>query len=103
MSKPEFEPEYYLAQIDLMTERYSSVLKSWGMSWERFFDPVERRLSGRDYYKWVFLCGLDPVLREASLLQGKKQRHEFLAESSRKRLMDICLDDDRLGFFLKNI
>lgn len=103
MRQPEFEPEFYAEQINLMLARYSRVFESWGMSWDRFFDPVVSRLDGRRYFEWVFLCGLDPVLREASAIEGKRERSEFLTESNRRRLMDICLDDDRTGFFLRNV
>lgn len=103
MKTPEFEPDFYLAQIDQMVGRHRGILASWGMNWDRFYDPVLRRIGGRRYFEWVFLCGLDPILREASALSGKSARSEFLTESSRRRLMDICLDDERTESYLRGI
>ena len=103
MSKPDFEPDYYTIQIELMKSRFELLFSSWGLRWDKFYRNIESRIGHKKYYEWVFLCGLDPVISEAGRIEGKKAKMDFLTESSKGRLLDICLPDDRVDFFLRNL
>ena len=103
MNTPEFEKSFYDIQIELMCERYSSVFRKWNMKWESFFSMVSVKLKGNPYKTWIFLFGLEPVLRECGRIKNRSDRVSALKSTTQKRLMDLTKGDDDIRFYINNI
>lgn len=103
MNTPEFEKSFYEVQIGLMCERYSSLFRKWNMRWDSFFSMVSTKLRGNPYKTWIFLFGLEPVLRDCGKIGDRADRVSSLKLNTQKRLMALTKGDDDIRFYINNI
>jgi hypothetical protein len=46
---------------------------------------------------------LEPILKECRTKSSKKEKLQYLTETSKKRIYTITKDDDKIKFFLRNL
>lgn len=100
---PEFEKEYYERQIECMSERYKKIFASLKINWTKFYKFISFKLNESTFRIWIFLCGLEPILKECRTKSSKKEKLQYLTETSKKRIYTITKDDDKIKFFLRNL
>lgn len=103
MITPEFDKEYYEKQIKFMSKRYDKIFKSWKINWNKFLKSISKSLNNNTFRIWIFLFGLEPILVQCGFKSNKKERIDFLQESSKKRIYELIKNDEKIKFFLKNI
>lgn len=103
MITPEFDKEYYEIQVKNMCQRYEQVFKAWKINWNKFYKFISGKLNNNTFRIWIFLFGLEPILKDCGFKPDKKQKLEFIQESSKKRIYQIIKDDEKMKFYLKNI
>lgn len=103
MITPEFEKEYYDKQIILMSKRYKNMFHLQKLNWNSFLKYVKSKLNDNSYRLWIFLCGLDSVLKDCATKKTKAEKMKLLNASSKIRIFKITKDDEEIDFFLKNI
>ena len=59
LENPEYEPEFYKAQNELMVSRYSIVFSKLKINWDKYYSWVCKELNYNEYLIWVFLCGIE--------------------------------------------
>lgn len=89
MNDPEFEPEFYQNQINLMCERYSVIFKSWGINWEKFYEESKNKLRYRQYWIWIYLCEIETFIQKETKNKNKKSIFEKLEKESNFRIQKI--------------
>jgi hypothetical protein len=67
LQSPDFEPEFYLAQNEMMCRRYMARFKEWGIRWSPYISDVRKRLCDKPYWIWVFLTGFERFLQTRGL------------------------------------
>ena len=90
MNDPEFEPEFYSKQINLMCERYSVIFKSWGIKWEKFYEEARKKLKYRQYWIWIYLCGIETFVQKEIKNKNKNNIIEKLEKESNFRIQKIA-------------
>ncbi|MEI7486260.1 MAG: hypothetical protein WCJ72_02410 [Chryseobacterium sp.] len=100
---PEFDKEFYTTQVEQMCARYEKIFKIWKLNWIKFYNFVSSKLNNNTYRIWIFLFGLEPIIKSCNFKPSKKEKLDFLQENSKKRIYQIIKDDEKIKFFLKNI
>lgn len=103
MITPEFEKEFYEKQIKEMSLRYEQVFKAWKMNWNKFYKFFSSKLDNNTFRIWIFLFGLEPIMKKCGFKPNKNEKIKFIQESSKKRIYQIIKDDEKIKFYLKNI
>jgi len=103
MNTPEFDKEYYDRQIIFMCKRYKKIFSLWKINWSKFYKFASLKLNENSYRVWIFLCGLDTILKDCAFKLDKKEKIKFIQESSKNRIFQIIKEDDKIKFYLKNI
>ena len=98
MITPEFDKQYYEDQISNMCQRYSLIFKGWGINWNKYYKNISSKLNLNIYRIWIFLFGLEPILKQCGFKMTKKEKTEYLLESSKKRIYDLIKDDEKIKF-----
>lgn len=89
LAKPEFEPEFYLEQIEIMSTRYSKLFSIWKLSWKKYFEYVSKSLRNNPYWIWVYLCGFEKFIKEQSSEQENRRKRLYKDADSRiARIID---------------
>lgn len=101
MQEPEFEPEFYAKQISMMEERYEKIFQAWDVNWGKYYTQVCKKLRNRQYWIWIFLCGLETFVQDdAGKTKGKKQR---LVKDTIRRIRRIVGDSFRIEEYIKSL
>ena len=101
MQEPEFEPEFYAKQISMMEERYARIFQIWGVNWDGYYEQVCKKLRNRQYWIWIFLCGLETfVQNDAGKASDKKKR---LVKDTKRRLRRIIGDSFEVEEYIKSL
>lgn len=64
LDSPEYEPEFYINQIDSMEKRYCIIFKKNKLSWKKYYKEVRELLQEKSYWIWVYLVGLEKFIQE---------------------------------------
>ena len=64
MNGPDYEIDFYIEQNKFMLARYEAIFKSYRLPWKTYISKVNFKLRNNQYFLWIFLCGLEPLLRE---------------------------------------
>lgn len=90
-SEPDFEPDFYKNQIDLMCERYQLIFKKWKINWDKFYEEVRRKLKYRQYWIWVYLCGIETFIQKENKNKNSNSKNilEKLEKESNFRIQKI--------------
>lgn len=101
LEDPEFEPEFYSKQIAMMQDRYAIIFKSWNINWEKYYTYVSEKLRNRQYWIWVFLCGLEKFVQE----DGWKStdRRTKLYRDADNRIIRIIGDSFKVEEYIKSL
>ena len=92
LENPEFEPEFYSKQISMMENRYSKIFKNWGINWEKYYTEVRYELRNRQYWIWVYLCGLEKFIQESGwIADNRKSKQKKDAENRIRRIIGDSL------------
>lgn len=103
--EPEFEEEFYKNQNMIMEERYRTIFKSRGISWDNYFNDAKSKLSKNIYLIWVFLCGLETFLRQNNNLdfENKKALIKCLYKDSSERIYRIIGNSKKIEEYIKSL
>lgn len=63
LQSPDFEPEFYMSQNEMMCRRYAARFREWGVKWRPYIADVRKRLRDKPYWIWVFLTGFERFLQ----------------------------------------
>ena len=63
LQSPDYEPDFYLTQNEMMCRRYEQHFKRWGHRWRPYINDVRKRLREKPYWIWVFLTGFERFLQ----------------------------------------
>ena len=64
MIDPEFTPEFYKEQIEMMEERYSKYFLKCKLSWNKYNNRICKSLKYNQYWIWIYYCGFEKFLQE---------------------------------------
>lgn len=99
LEDPEFEPEFYETQINKMEERYFKLFNKWKISWVKYQNYVYKKLRGKRYWIWVYLCGFEKFIQEQSEeVRGRRTR---LYKDADERIRRIIGDFFKIQEYVK--
>ena len=101
LEDPEFEPEFYQKQIDMMEQRYAKLFKKWHLSWTAYYGYVIEKLKAKQYWIWVFLCGFEKFVQEQGEIGAK--RRSRLYKDADERIRRIIGDYNQIQDYVKHL
>lgn len=101
LEPPEFEPEFYEAQIKKMADRYAKLFKKWGLSWDAYYNYVTDKLHSKQYWMWVYLCGFEKFVQEEG--DQEKGRRTRLYKDADARIRRIVGDFFKIQEYVKQL
>lgn len=88
-SEPEYDSEFYRNQIEMMCKRYQFIFRKWKINWEIFYEEVRKKLKYRQYWIWVYLCGIETFIQKEEKNNNKKNILDKLNKESSIRIQKI--------------
>lgn len=101
LSKPEFEPEFYEKQVELLTGRYSKLFKKWNISWNKYKNYIYSKLKYNTYWIWIFLCGFEKFIQEQT--QDKFNLRARIYHDANTRIYLMLKDEISVQTYLRSL
>lgn len=101
LAKPEFEPEFYNEQIEMMSKRYSILFSNWKLSWKKYIEYVSKSLRNNPYWIWVYLCGFEKFVQEQS--SEPENRRKRLYKDADSRIARIISDTYKVEEYIRSL